>query len=58
MHSCAVSTIIRGGPKGGPNFIICSLRLNSEDIVADLHESEHVDLGRNGSLLGLSEVEL
>ena len=35
----------------------CSLGLDAEDIVADFHESEHIDLGRNGGLLRLCEVE-
>ena len=35
----------------------CSLRLDAEHIVADFHESEHIDLGRNGCILRLCEVE-
>ena len=36
----------------------CSLGLDAEHIVADLHEGEHVDLRGDGCLLGLREVEL
>ncbi len=36
----------------------CSLRLDTEDVVADFHECEHVDLGRNRGILRLGEVEL
>ena len=36
----------------------CSLGLDAEDFVADLHESEHIDLGWDGGVLGLCEMEL
>ena len=36
----------------------CSLGLDAKDIVADFHECEHVDLGRNRGILRLCKVEL
>ena len=35
-----------------------SLGLDAKDVVANLHEGEHVDLGGDGGLLSLREVVL
>ena len=37
---------------------VCSLRLDAEHVVADLHEREHVHLRGDGGFLSLREMEL